>query len=450
MNYLYHPLGEWAKNLVDGTVSSLEAYPHSYAGHGWGKLDWNPGGGLGVYSMTDGTITTIAKMNDQAGERDRGYYVIVKTSGMKHPEPVYIRYLEMGGLSDELCSLTNGLVPSGKATHNNGTAEWTIHPNSTIKKGALIGYTNTFAGQSDLHIDFTKIDNFQGGAINFNDISATPAIDGYSLESIFSVNGGKIYQNGEIIGNSDGHVPNMYKGGASTIYTVYPVYSYCVQMQKPTYLEQTSSINYSSKYQDTGAAPTPEYGTKIFSDAYMGTYPKTLEQLNSNECQAIRILCFAANGELGSSQFGLAYGKLFRTWIMYSPEQHHYYPNQTKSLLEFSSMWNDYARPAWGLSSYSKTAKWNDLEFAQNLYNNIKYPDAFGITDQEALYISFSGPTQNAWSSTTPIQNFGPFACFVCRSHPEVGLGGDETYGGGCFLLYRTKSYTIGNLNPNI
>lgn len=159
---------------------------------------------------------------------------------------------------------------------------------------------------------------------------------------------------------------------------------------------------------------------------------------------------------MGFSEFGLAYGKLFRTWIMYSPEKHGKRANQTTSLLDFANFWNN-ARVAWYIPKISESEVFKPtnsesqaLEFAQNLYDNIRYPDAFGITNEYALYAAFSGPFQNQWNThgLSLDAAYGPFVWKVSKN--ILGLNGNETTGKGCFLLYRTTKYSVGSLNPNI
>lgn len=451
-NYLYHPLGEYGEKLASGTAP-IDAYAHTYGSHGWSKCDWNPGGGLGIYSMTDGTITAIAQRNDRySGENRKGYWVFVKPSNINYSGDCYIRYMEMGGLADDLCDAVQQIkVPKGKATYSAANGEWTQNCSIPIQKGKLLGYTNTFTGQSDVHIDFMK------NPFNPDDSSAisVPNIQGMTLAEGFEIKDNKIYKDGQILGTKNGNVPLL--GGGESNYTVYPIYSYCIQLQKPTYIEAGSGgsgdlTNLTQKYTNTGNAPTPDYGTKSFSNKFMGTYPRTLEQLNSQECNGLRILAQAAKGEMGRNQYGLTYGKLFRTWIMYSLERHNgKYANQTTSLLDFANFWNK-ARQDWGMSAISPVqldSGW--LNFSQNLYSNIQNPNAYGITDQDALYAAFSGPCQNQWSSShRPITSYGPFVWIVCKRKPDGGLNGNETVGNGCLLLYRTKSYSLGSVNKNI
>lgn len=102
-NYLYHPLGAFGEKIMNGTAS-VDAKAHTYSGHGWSKCDWNPGSGLEVYSMTDGTVVGILQRNDRRqGENRKGYWVFIKPEGLNYTGDCYIRYMEMGGLSDNLC-----------------------------------------------------------------------------------------------------------------------------------------------------------------------------------------------------------------------------------------------------------------------------------------------------------------------------------------------------------
>lgn len=63
-----------------------------------------------------------------------------------------------------------------------------------------------------------------------DDSSATsvPNITGMALAEGFEVKDNKIYKDGQILGTKNGNVPLL--GGGESNYTVYPIYSYCIQL----------------------------------------------------------------------------------------------------------------------------------------------------------------------------------------------------------------------------
>ena len=76
-NYFYHPLGDYAQNYIDGNAP-FGALPHTRQDHGFSKIDFGVGGGVKVYSMTDGIITSAGNLG--ISDNISKYGCVVKTS----------------------------------------------------------------------------------------------------------------------------------------------------------------------------------------------------------------------------------------------------------------------------------------------------------------------------------------------------------------------------------
>lgn len=226
--YYYHPLGSFAQHYIDGDVG-YNVFPHTYGNHGWGKLDWGVGANVPVYSMTNGTITSV---NCRNTSDQLGYVVVIRTDRVDSTgDEIYIRYLEMAGLGDIAANVA-GITP-GPGTFN--YQQFTHSCEVPIKRGDLIGYTNSFySDYSNLHLDFTYGDNYvnKGGKVNFNSPDGVPhVIDGATLNPAFEIRSGLVYCNGNRLGTANGKVLDRY--GSETAYTVYPEVSFMVCLQKP-------------------------------------------------------------------------------------------------------------------------------------------------------------------------------------------------------------------------
>lgn len=98
MAYFYCPIGDKIADYLD----NLDSIRYTYEGHGYGKIDWMIDGGNPVYSMTDGTITQVKRVHDHSqGQNQKGYYIYVQPTGIGKTN-FLIRYLEMGGLAQEI------------------------------------------------------------------------------------------------------------------------------------------------------------------------------------------------------------------------------------------------------------------------------------------------------------------------------------------------------------
>lgn len=149
--WFYHPLGDYAKNYVEGTVG-WSARPHSRIDHGFNKIDYGCGYNLPIYSMTDGTVTSA---HWSYGENNPSrWIVVVKCTNNGYSEmmaklrngspddfPIYISYIEMDRKPE---------VGSG----------------DSVSPGTLLGYTNNEYSGSNVHIDIGSYDRY--GSIGTN------------------------------------------------------------------------------------------------------------------------------------------------------------------------------------------------------------------------------------------------------------------------------------------
>lgn len=240
--YYYHPLGDYAQHYIDNDVP-LAAFPHSYGDHGWGKLDWGTGPDVPVYSMTNGTITSVNcrgydnGIPDPQHDTQRGYVVVIRTDRKDSTgNDIYIRYLELGGLGEITAQIVGeGLGPGTYYEH-----DFNHECEVPVRQGELIGYTNKHYSDanSNLHLDFTYGDNYEnkGNHQGFGSANSVPhVVSTDTINSAFEFRDSAVYCNGTMLGSSGGYVP--HSSGNNTSYTVYPDISYLVCLQKPIRLD---------------------------------------------------------------------------------------------------------------------------------------------------------------------------------------------------------------------
>lgn len=149
-NYFFHPLGDYAQNYINNSASPSEK-PHTYIDHGWNKVDFGVGGEHPVYSMTNGTVTSCGWFGDDGISKNG---VVIRTSdcgysrmmakikgGSAEQYPIYFTYIEMDSLNTDL------------------------QVGMSIKKGTMIGMTNSDYAGSNLHFDIQPYDRYSGDNI---------------------------------------------------------------------------------------------------------------------------------------------------------------------------------------------------------------------------------------------------------------------------------------------
>ena len=148
--WFYHPLGDYAKNYVDGTANSSQ-FPHTREKHGFNKIDYGCGYNLPIYSMTDGIVVTARYIGDDGKSK---YGVVIKCTNNGYSEmmakiknaspmdyPIYISYIEM----DREPEVTVG---------------------ESVSPGTLLGYTSNVYPGSNVHIDIGTFDRYGGDGKN--------------------------------------------------------------------------------------------------------------------------------------------------------------------------------------------------------------------------------------------------------------------------------------------
>lgn len=465
MQYFYHPLGDYAENYANGTIIPGDAaFPHTYDSgdggqpHGWGKLDWGVGADVPIYAMCDGDVTTV-KSQPVAGQE--GYVVILRTGLTDSTgQTIYIRYLELGGLSAELATILG--VPEGPGTYSKeaigkNSEDGVLH----ISQGDLIGYTNSHYPTSCLHLDFTYGDNFSGygGGVNFSTAEGVPHIEGDIPSSAFSKVGDIVTCNGEELG-TNGRVPT--NGGQSGVYTVYPAVSFLTCLQKPVKLSMSSAVgehtlDFSNIIcrNNMNQQAVDFYCGGTMSEKWMGKYPNTLSELNANK--GIRYATAVCAQELNFSEYGnlpgVAYGKLIRAKMIGEKRS-----GNTMEEWFYNLNTSQFAgKDQWLKKTFSKES---DLVFAQAVYKNICYPGLYGEWkgNDETLYnlILFS-------CSQIPIYNlhpisYGPWAYIVCynpdtkNDKSTLHETSERQYAGdyGWYVVYRQNDGDMKYFNSKV
>lgn len=259
-NYFYHPLGdEYASKYLAGQLNTSES-PHTRINHGLNKVDFGCGGGLPVYSMTNGTLVTykwcggdgVSKYGAVVKTTETGYSKMMaqRLGGTAEDYPLFFTYIEMNSLMSNL------------------------HVGDYVEKGTQLGVTNSEYAGSNLHFDIQPYDRYGGdngttaehwyGAISlwrkdaYGDKGTDYNLKDY-LDPSFSLDsdGNIIDSTGNHIGVKSGKIyyPPNSSGGAVTYNTEFAQmtaadieyiggnsmainrwYSFPILMQKPIYV----------------------------------------------------------------------------------------------------------------------------------------------------------------------------------------------------------------------
>lgn len=366
-NYFQHPLGMKAPGAVITT----------YATHGYTPLDIIPGNttdaermGTPIYSMTDGVVTA-ASYNLGSTEYD----AVVNLGG----NAVTIRATNTLSQAEDI--LTGEFLIVYCHMVNPDEPEYANFPKlevgQTVKKGDIIGgmgasghtegswYVNGHGLYAHLHLDIKPLikTDTQTYAAYHNAQCAGQAAGDRLGYAIFSQE--PVYI--KIAGSSDTPPP----GGIEYNPTAY---------SNPANAQYRAGVQYEP-------AINSEYGTRTFSRDFMGVYPETLTHLDNNF--PLKVLYVGAKNEFGENEYGISYGKLYRTWILHQPYQYYNYRTEGATLADFANEW-DKLTSVWtsGARHDKQEAQqktdWN-LDFAQKLYNNIRYGPAYGLTLPETI-----------------------------------------------------------------
>lgn len=465
--YYYHPLGELASTFANNTANNSE-WPHTYTKdnkpYDFGKLDWGSGNNIPskskVYSMTNGIITKIFKSYTENSDTN-GFYIYIKTDRKDgNNKEIEIHYGKLSGFSEKIANILG--CKSGPMSLNELIAVPIVfNSNIEITMGEHIGYTNDwYPDSANLCTDFVYIDN-ENNTNDVNNIELYPHATEEKLSNSFKLtnlenNIKKVECNGKIVGREDGYVRELNKENSKT-YTVWPHMSYMVCQQTPMFLSNNSNASPAGgiSLSPDVEVPSNEYLNLNFSNRYMGKYPTTTSEMNSEECRGLRTLTLAAQGEFGYGEEGISYAKLFRAWILhYSPIKGYivsgYSVRDNNSTLQgFARYWSNIVYKGWGGSKYQSTEYWNqtiketddNLTYMQNIYKNIAYPNIYGITKDYCIRACSNMPYSNettSLGSSTPVTYGSPIIFQVI-----------QPYNGVYYVLFRTEAMTKNFLAPN-
>lgn len=242
-NYYFSPIGDETKRILDDYDGSGWRIPHSRDTHGIGKIDWDLGNeSVPIYSMTDGVLSSISCGDSQGNQ---GYMVcIVSDRKDKNGYPIVINYLELEGLAGQVAEKMEVEDNPSTEAANAGKRVSCYDEGIQIKMGEQIGYSNTFYSGSNVHIDFTYNDRFNG---SYTPPSGAPSYDGDNYDSTPQTKNNDFFnEHKEDLFKGRDKVPNST--GGDTIYSYSPYISHMVMCQKPAYLSGTSSSG--ANYED--------------------------------------------------------------------------------------------------------------------------------------------------------------------------------------------------------
>lgn len=339
--YYHHPLG--------GKYKDFE--PITYEGHSDTALDFPCPLGTEVYSMSNGIVAQTYSADSSAGTA-----VAIKVtdsdwlSSKYKNNDIYMRYLHLSELK--------------------------VKQGDTISAGQLLGLTGD-TGKSEgshLHIDiYQNSPNPNPSRNNYPIIKKTDFKD-EAIKGFWTSNGIDIKL------EEGAYTKAIFAQDIKTFYTT------------SSYLGGTllTKNNYT----------LPQYLERAIISDYMGEEPQTVEEgIAVKDCFEKSPACYAAaiclheynsglnmNSESPEYNDGLLYSKLFRCWSMYPVLTN----SKTYSNL-YNLIYNHFDKnenTGMGDEGLFEWAKKNIiinktfLNYAQLVYNNIKYPLAFGITEK--------------------------------------------------------------------
>lgn len=200
------------------------------------------------------------------------------------------------------------------------------------------------------------------------------------------------------------------------------------------------------------------YFTGKMSQNFCGPYPSSVEILNSNACKGLRRIIQSCKGEFGV--FGgfatASYAKLYRATII----GNRYINNGTNDARDLET-WLSQAysnRSGWmgtantGLELYSSS----DLPLAQAIYNNLRYPDLYGVelhtgsnNFKNAIIKAMNGiPLHNGCVGDTWAAPPNFAVLFNVNTDTDEGISGQPRL--GTYLMYRSAQGSIDMFNTNV
>lgn len=448
--YYYHPLGNLAKELLNNPADKI---PYVNDGDeeskvepsGVGNLEYSTTaqipGGVEVYAMATGTIYNI-----EANEK--GFNLYLRTNKQDSTgEVICIKYSFLGGLSDDLATAAG--VNSG-AMSKEEVAKLTISTTvgSPVSAGDKIGYTNNWDDKCMLRVSFIYRQSEENVSTDYEDfkdkLPHLTGIDNVNEKFTFTKIENSIAQysvkcEDELVGTESG-MTQLTDGSASKHYPIYPFLSYLVLHQKPVYCESIgpeggipmvgASDVINSQNMDQTALNFYLSGT--IGEQWIGSYPNTIEDVNNN-AKGLRYAVAVCSQELNFDTFsGVSYAKLIRAKMIGEPWQS---GNDMKAWFEGLDPSQFDGKPIW----LAKTFDESDLQYAQLVYMNLRYPGLYGSELFEGSQEFYNAIVYGC--QQVPIYNLSPVAyhplsfCvnFNVKSNKDEGDRG----GAGNFLMYR-------------
>lgn len=368
---------------LPSNMYSIPSAATTYSGHGRNKLDFGAPKGTPIYSMTDGIVNFSGIYNDGVSA------CVIVSQG----------YGNLGGLSNLYIRYLHG--------------EYSVKTGDTVLQGQQIGTVSDIGspGSYHLHLDFQSNTGNAG-------IGMLPYGNGADQSAIAS---NIAHWNAQAPGNN-------YEG-------------YCWQViGNPAHKRVISSYIPGSSG-GIGLTPTcqipAEFANTVFTDRFMagGAYST-----------AIKALAYSSTREFGFGDQGKSYGKLFRAWILYEVYRFNDLPNfraQNATIDTFARYWSGLTGSKWGCyTSYGKEPAQNSQQLCEIMYNNIKYPDIYGVTTDYCIEAMSNCPFQNETdelgSSVIPARNY-PLVFSIVRQ-----------YNGMWYVMYRSTNAIARSANPAV
>lgn len=360
---------------------NIPAAASTYPTHGLNKLDFGAPKGTPIYSMTNGYVAFSGIYSDGVSA------CVIVTNGYGNLDQLSIRYLH---------------------------GVYNVTAGQQVAQGQQIGTVSDVGSPGSFHLHL----DFQYSPINNNGIGMLSPYNN-------AANQEAIQNNINYWNNKAGH--SNFAG-------------YCWQViGNPAHHRVVSSYEPGSSG-GIALAPTcsipQEYANVVFSDRFMqGGALST----------AIKCLVNVSGHEFGFNDYGISYGKVFRSWILYHYSNKQFdFRGQQATIDTFARYWDWCTTGGWGsyiYKCYGADDGRDDL--CEIMYKNIKYPDIFGVTNPTCITAMSNCPFQNetvkVGNPQIPERNY-PVAFSVC-----------EKYGNGLYyVLYRSNNAITLQANPAV
>lgn len=408
--YLCHPLGDFSQ---DPNYSY-----YSYPGHTSGaiqdtSLDYNAPEGTPVYAMMNGVIAW------QGTDYGGGNMIKLKSTDNSYSRisgnPLYLRYMHLSQIL--------------------------VKTDQVVKTGDLIGYsgnTGAYTTGAHLHLDMS---------INGNNPLQYPPIDGTIMTHLIP---GYDYEANRV------RTVRNYDGGAGIPFNDNYYYHLIgspviwVTKQSNSNVPPEGGILYEplNTANEKGGTMTPAYtdayGNLSMSKSFMGDYPNSIEDIKNNKgLQYAYLIC---KHEFGENEEGMSYAKLLRARILYHRPagSNTSYVQPGATLATYCQWWNNQSWcPYDVITEANQKTDWN-LDFAQKVYNNIRYGPAYGLTSDHTIKGFQACPFENSHISGHPAADMSA----ICNLAPNI-----EYMSGLYYVMYSTYNFldvTHNEANPAV